>query len=160
MTPIDLLTSLKAFCEENTRDLILPVKPCDDGEKSSRAPDVYVMRLPDKKSEVRKVPYILLQLLNGSDAQEEGESPDSACNVRVIVATYSEDAGEGAFQALNVITRLRTAFLKRRVIASRFTLRLPLEYLVYPEDTAPYFMGEMATTWEVPTIKREVSMDG
>ena len=114
------------------------------------------MRLPDKKAETEKAPYILLQLVNGSDSQETGQPQEGECYVRVVACVYSEDASVGAMHLLNLITRLRTALLKQRVIGGQFLLKLPLEYLAYPDDTAPYFMGEMATTWSLPTIEREV----
>ena len=59
---------------------------------------------------------------------------------------------------LNLMERLRIAILKKVVIGEQFEIDLEagLECLVYPDDTAPYFLGEMVSTWKMPTIKREV----
>ncbi len=160
MTPVVLLTELKTFLEENTKDIILGVRHVkvrgepSKGESavSSRAAEVHLMRLPDKDAETQRIPYILLQFLTGKDEQTPGEQPDSQCSIRLVVATYSEDGGQGAADVLNILTRIRAALLKAGEIGRQFLLKKPLEYVVYPEDTAPYFFGEMLTLWEMPSI--------
>lgn len=159
MTATILLKELKTFTEAHTGDLILPVR--DDETGVGRAAEICLMRLPEggkdtKASSVKKAPYILLQFINGADAQQAGADPEADCVVRMVICVYCADSSEGSMHVLNIIDRLRIALLKQRVIGSQFTLKLPLEYLVYPDDTAPYFMGEMVTTWEMPTIEREV----
>lgn len=175
MTPVVLLEALKRFIEENTEDIILSVRPVKnktvpvprargkaapteppEGEITERAAEVHIMRLPDKEAETQRIPYILLQFLTGTDEQKPEEQPDSECKVRIVVATYSEDGGEGATDLLNVLTRIRVALLKAGEVGKQFLLRKPLEYIVYPDDTNPYYLGEMLTIWEMPIIQREV----
>lgn len=157
MTAVILLDELKKFVIEHTKDIILSVrvKP-NSGEINERPAEVHKMRLPNKEAETKQIPYILLQFLTGKDEQEEGQSAESECKIRIVVATYSEDGGEGAMDVLNVLTRLRVALLKAGIIAGQFLIKKPLEYIVYPDDTAPYHMGEMLTIWEIPEIEREV----
>lgn len=52
------------------------------------------------------------------------------------------------------------ALLRQVVIGEQFTLDLEagLEVLVYPDDTAPYFVGEMISTWILPPVEREVNL--
>lgn len=157
MTPIDLLTSLKTFIEECTKDIILQTR-ATKGEQKQRAAEVHLMKLPDVEAETKKIPYILLQLLTGQDEEDKGEPRSSECKIRVIVATYSEDGGEGALDVLNVITRIRMKLLKESVVAERYILKMPLEYMVYPEDTAPYHLGEMMLIFSIPAIEREVQV--
>ena len=116
------------------------------------------MRLPDKDAETKQIPYILLQFIKGSDDQKEGERPESECAVRFVFATYSEDGGKGAMDVLNLITRIRVALIKAGVIGEQFSLKRKIEYIVYPDSTPPYFMGEMMTLWEMPIIQREVPL--
>ena len=169
MTPIGLLERLKEFIEANTGDIILKVRPVKNrtlpsgrggAGETERAAEVHLMRLPDKDAETQRIPYILLQYLTGRDAQEPKDEPDSVANVRIIVATYSENDGEGALDALNVTTRIRNALLGAGEVGRQFLLRSPLEYLVYPDDTQPYFFAEIMSIWEMPTIKREVNING
>ncbi|SHG90337.1 hypothetical protein [Tepidibacter thalassicus] len=157
MTAVVLLEELKKYIEEHTKDIILSVRVKPSSEEAKERPaEVHKMRLPDKEGETKRIPYILLQFLTGKDKQEEGESPESECKIRIIVATYSEDGGEGAMDVLNVLTRIRISLLKDGVVGEQFLIKKPLEYIVYPDDTAPYYMGEMLTIWEMPEIEREV----
>jgi hypothetical protein len=171
MTPSILLENLKVFIEEHTADIILSARPVKNKtlpappttprsrstptktaqEITRRAAEVHLMRLPDKDAETNRIPYILLQYLTGKD-----ETEDSTGNVRIIVATYSENDSEGALDVLNIITRIRIALLKAGVIDEQFLLRTPLEYMIYPDDTRPYFFGEMMIAFEMPIIQREV----
>ena len=59
---------------------------------------------------------------------------------------------------LGLMERLRIKLLKQVVIGERYQLDLTqgAEVLIYPDDTAPYFAGEMITTWKIPSIEREV----
>ena len=59
---------------------------------------------------------------------------------------------------LNLMERLRIYLLKQVVIGGQFQLDLKagLESLVYPDDTAPYYAGEMLSTWILPAVEREV----
>lgn len=76
--------------------------------------------------------------------------------MRIIAATYSEDESEGATCVLNLLTRIRIALLKDGVIGERYMLIPPLEMIVYPDSTAPYYLGEMMTEWKMPIIESEV----
>ena len=170
MTPTILLEQLKEFIQANTADIILTVRPVKNRtlplphgepppeaeETTHRAAEVHLMRLPDKDAETNRVPYILLQYLAGKDEHKEHEPEDCTGNVRIIVATYSDNDSEGALDVLNLITRIRVALLKAGAIGEQFLLRKPLDHLIYPDDTQPYFFGEMMTVWEMPTIQREV----
>jgi len=159
MTAINLLECLEAFVKEKTADIMLQVKVRNRNQEEvkERAADVYKMRLPKKEDQTEKVPYILLQLLTGKDDKEDGEPEESVCKIRIVVATYSEDGSEGALDVLNVILRIRSELKKAGVVGERFVLQNPLEYIVYPDSTQPYYLGEMVTNWSIPTIEREVT---
>lgn len=157
MTPLELLDALKAFIEENTKDILLPVRvDRKSGEAKERPAEVYKMRLPTKDAETKRIPYVLLQYIKSTDTQTAGEPPESSCMVRIVAATYSEDGEEGALCALNLLTRIRIAFLRDGVIAERFMLKPPIEMIVYPDSTPPYYLGEMMTEWRMPIVESEV----
>jgi hypothetical protein len=161
VTPIILLDRLEEFVKENTKDIILQVRVRREStESKERAADVYKMKLPTKDDETQKIPYILLQFLTGKDSQKPAEETEASCKIRIVVATYSEDGGIGAYDVLNVLLRIRSRLIEAGIIGNQFALDLeePLEYIVYPEDTAPYYLGEMVTTWSIPSIKKEVNL--
>lgn len=156
---VDLLERLKEVTQDAIKDLILPVRIQREGEDQSyRSADVYLMRLPDSKSATKKAPYIIHQLITGRDMQEEGQRVTSTVQVRSIFCVYSDDEQEGGLMLLGLMERLRIKLLKQVVIGERYQLDLTqaAEALIYPDDTAPYFAGEMVTTWKIPSIEREV----
>lgn len=162
MNKVILLDRLKAFTEEATADIILPTHP-QKGDSGSqyRAADVYRMRLPDSRAATKKAPYILHQIITGKDAQPSGQRSTASATVRTIFCVYSNDEQEGGLRLLNLMERLRIALLERVVIGQQFTLDLQagLETLVYPDDTAPYFAGEMVSTWKLPAVQRKVDYE-
>ena len=142
MTPLQLLDALEAFVKQETKDILLPVRvDRKSGENKERAAEVYKMRLPNKTAQTERVPYLLLQYIKSTDTQEQGQEPESECTVRIVAATYSED---------------ESALLKDGVVGGQFVLKSPLEMIVYPDSTAPYYLGEMMTTWTMPIIESEV----
>ncbi len=153
MTAVILLEQLKAFTEEATKDLIMPTKmQKGDTEQTYRAAEVHKMRLPDSGSATKKAPYIIHQVITGKDTTE------SQTKVRSIFCVYNENEEEGGLMLLNLVERMRIALLKAGTVGNQFTLDINagLERLIYPDDTAPFYAGEMISVWEMPTVKREV----
>lgn len=160
MNKNDFLSSICGFTEEAVQDLLLPVsvQTADDTE-SRRAAKVYKMRLPDSKAAAKKVPYIIHSVITASDSQPEGEKTSSSVQLRSVFAVYCEDEQEGALMLLELIDRYRIPLLRTRVLNKRYVLDLtePMDAMIYTDDTAPYFMGEMVSRWYGPSVEREVS---
>jgi len=169
MTDIVLLDQLKEYVEEQTKDIILPVRPIKqktteeyrkEQQKQGklverRAPEVFMQGLPDKEAAENRLPFILLQLVTGIDEQNAGEDSDSECKVRLIVGVYNEDGSEGSMSLLNIITRLRVDLLREQQVG-QFLLRMPLERYIYPDDLGSYYYGELLLTFEMPEINRDI----
>ena len=163
MTRLDLLNVLCDVTRTETADIIMPVRiQKKDEVQKCRAAGVYRMRLPDSSAAEKKVPYIIHQIITGRDSQPSGQRVSSVTVVRSIFCVYSENEEEGSLLLLNLMERLRIYLLKQVVIGERYEIDLEagMEALIYPDETAPYYMGEMSTTWKLPAIKREVKMYG
>lgn len=159
MNRIALLEALRDYTKETVADLIMPTRQQKgDPEGGQRAADVHLMRLPDSSSATKKVPYIIHQLITGQDIQEPRQHVSSSVSIRSICCVYHPDEEEGALLLLNLMERLRIRLLKDVVIAGQFELDLEagLETLIYPDDTAPYYAGELLSTWKLPAVEREV----
>lgn len=158
MDKLVLLKALCAFTEDATKELIMPVKlQKQDSEQQFRAAAVYPMRLPDSTSAQKKAPYIIHQLLNADDSQQSGRTAQSVAVVRSIFCVYNDDEMEGALMLLNLMERVRIPLLEKRIVGKQFYLNLEdtgLEQLIYPDDTAPFFAGEMITKWNIPAVQR------
>lgn len=154
MNRVVLLEKLKEHSTENLKDLIMPTRmQRGDEAQGYRPADIHLMRLPDSTAALKKAPYIIHQLITGKDIQGE-----STATIRSIFAVYSDNEEEGALMLINLMERLRISLLKQVVIGDQFQLDLEagLESMIYPDDTAPYYAGEMISTWKMPAIQREV----
>ena len=171
MTWNDLLQALKEFIEQAVKDLKFPVRIQSKAEETAvaenpelewRVPEVYKMRLPDSKEAKKKAPYVLVQLITTGDVQEQGQVDDSYAIIRIILCVYHKDEQEGALALLNLASRIRIAFLKTCTVGANNEFVLDktekLEFMAYPDDTAPYYAGEMIGTWHLPPISREVRL--
>lgn len=160
MNRITLLEQLRSLTEDATKDIIMPTSAQKgDTEQGYRAAQVYLMRLPDSKRAQKKAPYIIHQLITGKDLQPKGAHVSASAVVRSIFCVYNDNEEEGALMLVNLMERLRIRLCKQVVVGDQFTLDLEsgLESLVYPDDTAPYYAGEMVSTWLIPAVEREVS---
>ena len=153
-----LLDALKLRQEELTSNMIMPVKPQKGVETQDRAPEVFTYRLPDRASETTKAPYIVNMVLNSTFRQLPGEEPEGFCTIRSVVCVYNERHDEGAKWVLNILEKIRISFQQDPILDRRYELDMEtgIQDLCYPDDTAPFYMGEMITVWKLPPVKREV----
>lgn len=157
MTPAILLDELQKFIEEETKDILLEVKVrTGPATEKERAAKVYKMGLPEKDDTTQQIPYILLKLVTGKDEQEERQPKYGEVKVRMVIVTYSPDGQRGPLELLNLIQRIRERLQKQHIIASRFCLQYPFEYLIYQDTEPPYYLGEIMTVWSIPVIEREL----
>lgn len=160
MTKLVLLKQLKEFTEERVKDLLLPVAQQKEDEEppKDRPAEVYRARLPDSRAAKKKAPYILHQVITGKDAQSPGSPSISLVTVRTVFCVYHKDEQEGGLALLNLMERLRIAMLEEGIVGKQFVLdrEAGLESLVYPDNTAPYYTGEMISVWKLPIIERKV----
>ena len=161
MTKTRLLEALRDMTLDVTKDLLLPVRQQkDDAEQpADRTASVYLTRVPDMQQSSKKAPYILHQIVNSKHHQEPGELPESKAVVRSIFCVYCQDEQEGGMHLINLMERIRIALMKNPLIGDNqfeCDLQEGIEDLVYPDDTYPYYMGEMLTVWDMPKVKREV----
>ena len=163
MTIVALLDALKHFCIDKTKHLEFPTSvQKNDTQREFRAPDVYKMRLPDSESAKKVAPYILIQFVHGMDQQQHGKQSLSSALIRFIFCVYDKHEEEGAMMLLNLMETVRIALLKNVVVGKMFKLDTDagLESLVYAENTAPYYAGELVGTFQLPSIEREVDLYG
>lgn len=158
MTSVILLDALKERSEAATAELLMPVKPTkEEPEQVLRAPAVYRARLPDEKASNKYAPYILHTIVNTSYRQEPGNLPEGLVNARTLFCVYSPDEQEGGLLLLNCMERIRVDLMQNPILAKQFKLDYEggIEQLVYPDDTAPFFLGEMMSVWKMPMVRRE-----
>lgn len=171
-TKVGLLYALEDFTKLATGEILLPVKrqSRDEQEPKPRPAVVYKARLPDMESYQKKAPFVLHQAVTGEDAiknankgtgQQIRRELQSICVVRSVFCVYHPDEQEGGLALLNLMEEMRMALLMYPTMLDKvFELDLDegISQMIYPETgergTAPFYLGEMATTWKLPAIKR------
>ena len=159
MTSVRLLEALRDRTREATSELLMPTKPTKgEPDQGNRAPAVYIARLPDEKASNKYAPYVLHTVVNTSYQQEAGAmAPLGLVNVRTLFCVYSPDEQEGGLYLLNCMERIRIDLMTHPVLEKQFKLDHEggIEQLIYPDDTAPFYLGEMMTVWKMPQIRQE-----
>jgi hypothetical protein len=87
----------------------------------------------------------------------EGESE---ARVNIYVGTYSESP-EGWRDVANVVEHIRHTLLKKRTVANKFRLALPMKSTI-PTEEQPYpnWVGWLETRWVIAQPVEEVFIDG
>lgn len=152
MTSLDLLNALKKYCAEITNDMRLIARVPDNGiDEGERSPKIFIGNLPNKESEKKSEPYVLLKLLTS-----KADDDERVCKVRIICVTFSEDKQENYIQCLNLITRIENKLAEDVVIAERYSCQKPIETIIYDDDLEVYQVGELMTNWEMPIVERNI----
>lgn len=170
-TKVGLLYALKDFTADTVKGLLLPVKRQrkDEREPQRRAAEVFLTNLPDMASFDTKAPFILHQAVTGEDGMQNANKGtgresrfelQSSAVIRSVFCVYHPDEQEGGLALLNVMEEMRIALLMYPTLNQVFELDLKegINQMVYPETgergTAPFYLGEMVTTWKLPPVTR------
>ena len=159
MNKVILLEQLKEFTELAIKDLLMPVRPQENSpQEPPRPARVHLINLPSGRGPTEQAPYVIHRIITGKDEQPAGEREQAGALVRTVFAVYNQDEQEGGLMLLNLMERLRIGLLEDRLIGKQFKLDMGsgLESLVYPENVAPYYAGEMISVWRMPMIERKV----
>lgn len=150
-----LLEELKKFIEEDLKEYRLPVKQEGWTDQPLLRPvEVYQMVMPEPDEEHEKIPYILLQMLNGRDKRGDDRRIKSVVNIRIVIEIFNRDNLEGRFQIIHIIETLRRDLWRAGTIGTAFELE-GMEFLIYPDDTEWYHAGEVSTNWIIPSEERD-----
>ncbi|MBQ6164783.1 MAG: hypothetical protein IJK23_09950 [Clostridia bacterium] len=157
---VELVETVADYLRSAISEISLPVAP-QDGDETLRLkrPDVYKMRLPDSHSAKKVVPYIIVKFVTAIDKKAPTKRTESRAVLRLIFAVFGVDEEEGSMSLLELIDTVRNALLVDTWIDGRFKLdkEAGSEALVYEDDTAPYFAGEMMATFEFASPERSVN---
>lgn len=160
MNRVMLLEALKVRQTEDLKDLLMPTVPKKDKPSELRTVEIFKGKLPDRKSETEKAPYIVNAVLNSNFFRNPGEEPMSLVTIRSTMCIYNPDNEEGTLMILNILDRLRISYTKNPIVDGVFELLFdeehPIQDLVYPDETMPFFMADQVTVWKLPPVEREV----
>lgn len=151
-----LLYSLRDMTREILGDAKYPVQPTErNPEPEPIVPNIFLQRVPSAREATKKAPYVLHQIATGEDIQKPGTMPTANALVRHVFVIYNEDEQEGGMQLLEMVEKFRIGLLQRLSLGNfRLDLTEGVDTTIYPDDTAPFYIAEMGTTWDIPAINR------
>ena len=151
MTTNELIDAIIAFLTDALGDLRLE-RQAHIGHNAVVADTLvpvkfYAEDLPDKDEDRELVDYypaVLVRTIEGRD--EEGEG-----TVTTKLTFLAFDLNKNGRVVLkNMMQRTRDALNVTRTIAGRYTLKWPLDWVIYEEQPIPEWVGEMVIHWTVP----------
>ena len=148
MIPMDLQKELKERLEQEFADKLF------ENPNGELVPiQIFEQHLPQKqKEDLSLYPYIIIQLNNGTQANETAAE---GIKVVFLIGVFQEDSeNQGYRNVVRVINRISSNLKQNPTVKRQFQLNYPYDWALYDEDVAPYFFGGIETTWNVPTFSR------
>lgn len=106
--------------------------------------EIALDKLPD-------VPNIIVQAIKA-----KVEQPSTIVTVRILFSTYDENPDSSGYQdCLNLIEAAAMALTSfgQAGIDQAYPIQMPIEWTLVEPDCFPHFVGEMTTTWELPSAR-------
>ena len=85
----------------------------------------------------------------------EDAAAESSVTLAIGFSIYDEDDKEGCFSLYNLVEHVRQALLKRRTIAGRNCLILPLKTEIMTEQPFPEWVAIITATYSIAQIDEE-----
>jgi hypothetical protein len=149
MTPIMLVDILVKFLKPVVMEFELETNV--HGIK--KAPEVVKGYLPAKKpttkQETPDFPYVIVRYLEDTDQADGGMAV-----LKIYVGTYSDDEQQGWQDAMNVITKIKIALLKRRNFGP-FRIEYPIKTELPEEQPYPEWAAILTLNILIPHIIEE-----
>ncbi|PKM72846.1 MAG: hypothetical protein CVU91_07410 [Firmicutes bacterium HGW-Firmicutes-16] len=98
-------------------------------------------------------PYIVVKATSGNIASED--DPQAVTVVLVICVFDDANERQGHKDILHIIQKVYERFAKNPVLAGKFVLKYPIDWVLQDEDTYPYYFGGMQLLFECHAIKKE-----
>ncbi|AJQ29025.1 hypothetical protein JBW_03688 [Pelosinus fermentans JBW45] len=148
MTPASLVDNLCAYLQELLKDYVLEVQ-CGKQQTPKVLPG-YLR--PGENFGGVAAPFVLVGAVKGRDTSER-----ASVQVNIWIGIYSQDPAVLWRGPLNLLEHIRQALFKKRIIANKFSIELPMRWEISREYTFPKCLAVMTTNWTVARPIEEVS---
>jgi len=147
MTPIILIDKLIEFLTPVVAEFDLQ----SNVETVRKAPQVLAGYLPAKLplQTIPDFPYVLVRYIEDTDA----EDADTAI-VKIYVGSYSEDAQDGWRDAMNILTKTKTALMRKRFFGP-FKIERPIKTELPEEQPFPEWIAILTLNVTMPHVIEE-----
>lgn len=150
MIPVILLDELAKFLKTANKDYRLLDERVKDNELLV-TPGFLKQR--ESASEIF-FPHIVPRFIKGADTVN-----GSTVTVRIYFGTYCEEVTNGWRELFNLMEHTRQALLKKRTIANKFRMELPINYEMPEDQPYPEWVGYMDVIYTVAQPMEEIDYD-
>jgi len=155
MTPDILENDLKSEIADIFEGYTLKNSSGKDVALNVYAGDLPIRQGDDEDEAAPPEPYVVVKAQSGNIASED--EPQNVTVVLVICVYDDDTASQGHKDALHIIHKIYERFSKNPLLAGKFVLKYPIDWVLQDEDAYPYYFGGMQLLFEVPAIKKEDS---
>lgn len=143
MTELHLQQAIKNVLDAEILPKLTLFKP---GEMQTFLQDIPLSTDFEDEDDDKYFPCCIVKLRGGKVATA---SDPQITTVEIIVCVKDEAADMTGYQSLMVtIQRIRDYFTEHVGIEGKFRMTYPVEWATNDEFTAPYFVGNVITTWQ------------
>lgn len=152
MTPIILVDELVKFIKPVVAEFVLQTNQ----QGVTKAPQVLAGFLDEKKPPMAgqqgspDFPFVIVRYLEDDDTEDS-----NIATIRIYAGTYSLDAQNGWRDAMNVITRIKQALLKQRIIGKQFWVEKPMKTEMPEDQPFPEWVAVLSFNMVIPQVEQE-----
>lgn len=146
MTSIELMNNLAEFISESVKDYSSKQHAGDVPVK------VYAGWPPVRTTSAEKESFIYALALSWED---KADGVFSTCKVEIGFSIYDKDMEKGSFSLYNLMEHVRQAMLKKRTLAGRNRLELPVLSQISDNQTYPQWQGAITATYTLGQPEEE-----
>lgn len=160
-TLVNLIVSVRDFMKDLLKEDLYPYREPGELTQSTvsmRPMNFFLQTMPVVEDLEYQVPFMLIQLIAGSDEWSESKAKGtSTVTVRIVIELYDPDYEEGKLRLIQLIDRIRRGLRTAGTVGGVFQITDPYEYLIYPDETDCYHVAEISSNWLIPYIQRDIS---
>ncbi|ABO49744.1 hypothetical protein Dred_1210 [Desulforamulus reducens MI-1] len=149
MTPLILIDKLIEFIKPVMAEFELQSNVPGVLKAPQVIPGYLGEKKPIKEQDPPDFPYVIIRYL-----EDEDVNTGATAKVRIYAGTYSEDTQDGWRDAVNVITKIKTA-LKRRSYFGPFKVEYPIKTELPEEQPYPEWVAVLNLTVTIPQVYEE-----
>lgn len=147
MITVELMDNLAAYLRQ-------VVQEYDAQQPSGKLPvEVYAGWPPVRNNAEEKASFIYALVVSTEDKQDDDYG---SATVEIGFSIYDEDTTDGWRSLFNIMEHVRQALLKKRTLAARNRLELPLKGAIIDDQPYPQWQGKITATYTIGQPSEEV----
>lgn len=151
MTNLELCDAVAEECKEILKDYKLL-----NARNEYANINVYTQNLPAKveKKDTNHYPYVLICF------DDESIDDETEVNLYFLIGVKDDNPNnQGYRDVLGIANKLYISLFSRQVIKRKYRMDRKCKIALQQEDTFPYFLGGISTTWYLPETVKQISDD-